>query len=180
MTERRINKSLLSLAQGDITTEETDAIVNAANSGLRGGGGVDGAIHRAGGPTIMQECRKIGSCLPGRAVITTGGNLKARYVIHAVGPIYQGGNKGEALLLKSVHREILKLATANHIKSIAFPAISAGAYGYPLRDAADIALRTTCDYLKEHDDIELVRFVLLDRATYDAFAEALETICPQS
>ncbi len=178
--ERKVNAAVLALVQGDITTESTDAIVNAANSGLRGGGGVDGAIHRAGGPAILEECRKIGSCPPGRAVITTGGNLKARYVIHAVGPIYQGGEKGEAALLESAYRESLKLASANHLKSIAFPAISAGAYGYPLRDAARIALGTTCDYLREQDDIELVRFVLFDRATYDAFAEVLETICPQS
>ena len=180
MTEVTINKSLLALVQGDITAEATDAIVNAANSGLRGGGGVDGAIHRIGGPAIMEECRKIGSCPPGRAVITTGGNLKAGYVIHAVGPIYQGGKKGEALLLKGAYRESLKLAAANRIKSIAFPAISAGAYGYPPMDGANIALATTCDYLKEHDDIEHVRFVLFNRVTYDAFAEALKTICPGS
>lgn len=165
------------LVQGDITQEETDAIVNAANSGLRGGGGVDGAIQRAGGLAIMAECRKIGNCPPGQAVITTGGNLKARYVIHAVGPLYQGGRIEEANLLKSAYRESLKLAAINHLKSIAFPAISAGAYGYPLNDAARIALGTTYDYLKEHGDIELIRFVLFDRITFGAFAGELKKIC---
>jgi O-acetyl-ADP-ribose deacetylase (regulator of RNase III) len=178
--ERKVNEAVLALLQGDITGESTDAIVNAANSGLRGGGGVDGAIHRAGGPAIMEECRKIGSCPPGRAVITTGGNLKARYVIHAVGPLYQGGGESEAALLKSAYRECLKLASANHLKSIAFPAISAGAYGYPLGDAARIALGTTCDYLRKHDDIGLIRFVLFDRASYNAFTGELEKLCPQS
>jgi O-acetyl-ADP-ribose deacetylase len=178
MAEVKIREALLALVQGDITTESTDAVVNAANSGLRGGGGVDGAIHRAGGPAILEECRKIGSCPPGRAVITTGGRLKARYVIHAVGPLYRGGKQGEADLLRSAYRESLELAAANRIKSMAFPAISAGAYGYPLGDAAGIALSVTCDYLREHDDIELVRFVLFDRVTYDAFVEAMATICP--
>lgn len=176
MTEITLNKAALVLVQGDITREATDAIVNAANSGLRGGGGVDEAIQRAGGPAIMAECRKIGNCPPGQAVITTGGNLKARYVIHAVGPLYQGGRKEEANLLKSAYLESLKLATKNHLKSIAFPAISAGAYGYPLSDAARIALGTTCNYLKEHGDIELVRFVLFDCTTFDAFAGELEKI----
>jgi O-acetyl-ADP-ribose deacetylase (regulator of RNase III) len=174
--EVKINQSKLVLAKGDITNESTDAIVNAANSGLVGGGGVDGAIHWAGGPSIMKECRKIGSCPTGHAVITTAGNLKAKYVIHTVGPIYRGGNKGEAALLKSAHLECLKLALAKKIKSISFPAISTGVYGYPLHEAAHIALKTTVDYLKEHDDIELVRFVLFDRNTYDIFIEELKKI----
>ncbi|VVB62313.1 [Protein ADP-ribosylglutamate] hydrolase [uncultured archaeon] len=171
--EQKINASTLILLQGDITQESTDAIVNAANQHLAGGGGVDGAIHRAGGPLIMQECRNIGGCPTGHAVITTGGNLKAKYVIHTVGPRYQGGNKGEAALLKSAHLESLKLASARKIKSIAFPAISTGVYGYPVHDAAHIALNTTIDYLKEHRDIELVRFFLFDRTTYDIFTEEL-------
>jgi O-acetyl-ADP-ribose deacetylase (regulator of RNase III) len=174
--EVKINNSTLALAEGDITIEETDAIVNAANSRLAGGGGVDGAIHRAGGPSIMAECRKIGGCPTGQAVITTGGNLKAKYVIHTVGPVYQGGTKGEAALLKSAHLESLKLASAKKLKSVAFPAISTGVYGYPVNEAAHIALKTVIDYLKEHSDIELVRFVLFGRKTYDTFAEELKKL----
>ena len=174
--EHKINASTLILTQGDITKESTDAIVNAANQHLAGGGGVDGAIHRTGGPLIIQECRKIGGCPTGQAVITTGGNLKVKYVIHTVGPRYQGGNKGEAALLKSAHLESLKLASARKIKSIAFPAISTGIYGYPVQDAAQIALRTTIEYLKEHSDIALVRFVLFDRETYEIFNEELKKL----
>lgn len=174
--EAKINNSTLSLAEGDITNESTDAIVNAANTRLAGGAGVDGAIHQAGGPSIMEECRKIGGCPTGQAVITTGGNLRAKYVIHTVGPIYQGGNKGEAALLKSAHMESLKLASAKKLKSVAFPAISTGVYGYPVHEAAQIALKTAIDYLKEHSDIELVRFVLFGRKTYDIFAEELKKL----
>lgn len=173
--EVKINKSILALTEGDITNESTDAIVNAANSMLIGGAGVDGAIHKAGGPSI-QACRKIGGCPTGHAVITTAGNLKAKYVIHAVGPRYQGGNTGEAALLKSAHLESLKLASARRLKSIAFPAISTGVYGYPLHEAAHIALKTAIDYLKEHSDIELVRFVLFDHKTYDIFTEELKKL----
>lgn len=171
-----IRKSTLILACGNITQESTDAIVNAANSRLAGGGGVDGAIHRSGGPTIMYECKKIGGCPTGKAVITTGGNLKASYVIHSVGPRYYGGRKEEALLLKSAYLESLKLASKQKIKSIAFPAISTGAYGYPLHEAAQIALKTIIDYLTEHQDISLVKFVLYDQRTYDIFTEELEKI----
>jgi O-acetyl-ADP-ribose deacetylase (regulator of RNase III) len=174
--EQKINASTLILIQGDITKETTDAIVNAANTRLAGGGGVDGAIHRAGGPAIKQECRNIGECPTGKAVITTAGNLKANYVIHTVGPRYQDGNKGEAALLKSAYQESLKLASTKNIKSIAFPAISTGAYGYPLPEAAHIALQTTIEYLKENQDIHLVRFVLFDNHTYDAFAEELKKL----
>jgi len=174
--EVKINNSTLALVEGDITIEETDAIVNAANSRLAGGGGVDGAIHRAGGPSIMAECRKIGGCPTGQAVITTGGNLKAKFVIHTVGPVYQGGTKGEAALLKSAHLESLKLVSAKKLKSVAFPAISTGVYGYPVNEAAHIALKTVIDYLKEHRDIELVRFVLFGRKTYDIFAEELKKL----
>jgi len=173
--ERTINSSTLMLAQGDIAMESTDAIVNAANSSLAGGGGVDGAIHRAGGPAIMQQCRRIGGCPTGNAVITTGGNLKAKYVIHAVGPRYDGTRK-EAALLKSAYQESLRLASAKNLKSIAFPAISTGAYGYPLNEAARIALQTTSQYLKEHQDIELVRFILYDQSTYDIFTKELKTL----
>ncbi len=173
MMEIRIKNSLLSLVEGDITKEETDAIVNAANSRLAGGGGVDGAIHRSGGPAIMDECRKIGGCPTGKAVITTGGNLKARYVIHTVGPVYRDGTKGEAGLLRSAYLESLKLASAKGLKSIAFPSISTGAYGFPLEAAADIALGTAMEYLEGHQDIELVRFILFGQKTYDIFAAEL-------
>ena len=174
--EVKIVSGTLALVEGDITTEETDAIVNAANTRLMGGAGVDGAIHRAGGPSIMEECKKIGGCPTGQAVITTGGNLKAKYVIHTVGPIYQGGTKGEAELLKSAYLSSLKLASAKELKSIAFPAISTGAYAYPLNEAAHIALKTAIDYLRKHNDIELIRFVLFGRKTYDAFLEELRKL----
>jgi O-acetyl-ADP-ribose deacetylase (regulator of RNase III) len=124
----------------------------------------------------MQECRKIGGCPTGQAVITTAGNLKAKYVIHTVGPVYQGGTKGEAALLRSAHLESLKLASLKKLKSVSFPAISTGVYGYPVDEAAHIALRTVTDYLKEHADIELVRFVLFGRNTYEIFAEELRKI----
>jgi O-acetyl-ADP-ribose deacetylase (regulator of RNase III) len=172
--ELMINKGLIVLAEGDITEEETDAIVNAANSRLSGGAGVDGAIHHAGGPSIMAECRKIGGCPTGQAVITAGGNLKAKRVIHTVGPVYQGGTKGEAELLQSAYLSSLNLAAAQGLKSIAFPAISTGVYSYPLPEAAHIALKTAIDYLKGHTDIDLIRFVLFDRRTYDVFAAELK------
>jgi len=174
--EKKINASTLVLIQDDITKETTDAIVNAANSRLAGGGGVDGAIHRAGGPAIMQACRRIGGCPTGKAVITTAGNLKAKYVIHTVGPRYHSGTEGELQLLKSAYLESLKLASTKNLKSIAFPAISTGAYGYPLREAATIALQTVIEYLTEHQDITLVRFVLHDRTTYEIFAEELQQL----
>jgi O-acetyl-ADP-ribose deacetylase len=172
----KINKGTLALAVGDITQEETDTIVNAANEGLRGGGGVDGAIHRAGGPAIMAACRQIGYCRTGQAVITTGGNLKARFVIHTVGPVYRTGAAGEANLLKSAYLESLKLAASKGLKSIAFPSISTGAYGYPLPEAAHIALKTALDYLKAHNDLTTIRFVLFDQKTYDIFSEELKTL----
>jgi len=174
--EVKINSATLALVQGDITKEETDAIVNAANSGLRGGGGVDGAIHRAGGSSIMEECRKIGYCPTGQAVVTTGGNLKAKHVIHTVGPVYKGGARGEANLLKSAYLESLKQVTKKDAKSVSFPAISAGIYGYPLNEAARIAIKTTIDYLKENKGIELVRFVLFDKKIYDIFSEELRKL----
>ena len=172
----KINNSILELAQGDITKQDTEAIVNAANSGLRGGGGVDGAIHRAGGPQIMEECRKIGGCPTGSAVITTGGNLKSQYVIHTVGPVYHGGDRGEAELLASAYRSSLKLASEKGIRAIAFPSLSTGAYGYPLDEAAKIALKTVCDYLKEHPDIALARFVLFGADAYRAYEAVLRNI----
>jgi len=174
--EMKIGAAVIALSLGDITREETDAIVNAANSGLRGGGGVDGAIHRAGGPSIMEECRVIGSCPTGQAVVTGGGDLTARYVIHTVGPVYRGGSRGEADLLKSAYRESLKRATDKGLKSVSFPAISAGVYGYPLEEAAHIALTTAIDYVKDHQEIELVRFVLFSQDIYDVFLSELKKL----
>ncbi len=174
--EQTINSSILILFYGDITKESTDAIVNAANSRLAGGGGVDGAIHRAGGPEIMRQCRTIGGCPTGKAVITTGGKLKAKNVIHTVGPQYHNGTKNEAGLLKSAYYESLKLASIKNLTSIAFPAISTGAYGYPIREAAHIALQTIIEYLKAHQDIQLVKFVLYDHTTYDIFTEELKKL----
>lgn len=172
----KINKGVLSLIEGDITKQETDAIVNAANKSLRGGGGVDGAIHRAGGPKILDECMEIGGCETGEAVITSGGNLKANYVIHAVGPIYKDGLHNEPELLANAYRNCLNLASANGLKSIAFPSISTGAYGYPLKEAAGIALNIAINYLKEHTDIELIRFVLFGQKALEVYEETLKKL----
>ena len=172
----QVGESTLELVEGDITRQDTDAIVNAANTSLLGGGGVDGAIHRAGGPKILEECRQIGGCPTGEARLTTGGNLKARYVIHTVGPVYRGGGHREAELLASCYRESLKLASGKRLASVAFPSISTGAYGYPLAEAARIALQTVLDYLIQHPEIKLVRFVLFGAAAYGAYQEALRDL----
>lgn len=169
-----VGAARLVLAQGDITLEETGTIVNAANTTLLGGGGVDGAIHRAGGPQILEECRAIGGCPTGDARITSGGRLKARHVIHAVGPVYRDGKRGEAALLAGAYRKSLELATKHGIRTISFPAISTGAYGYPVDEASRIALATVRDYLREHPEFALVRFVLFDAASYATFAQVLE------
>ena len=170
----KINETKIELVRGDITHQATEAIVNAANSGLSGGGGVDGAIHRAGGPQIMTECRKIGGCPTGEAVITSGGNLKAKFVIHAVGPIYRNGVSGEANLLANAYRNSLKRAVENNVHSIAFPSLSTGAYRFPVRDAARIAIGEIKRFLREEDhEIQLVRFVLFDERTLDAYENAL-------
>jgi len=174
--EININKGVLSLVEGDITKQVTEAIVNAANRGLRGGGGVDGAIHRAGGPKILDECIKIGGCETGEAVITTGGNLKAKYVIHTVGPVYRDGLHNEPKLLENAYKNSLKLASSRGVKSVAFPSISTGAYGYPLEDAAGIALNTTINYLREHSDIELVRFVLFGQRALEVYEKKLKEL----
>ena len=174
--EIKINSTTLSLIKGDITNEEIDAIVNAANSRLAGGGGVDGAIHRAGGPKIMDECRKIGGCPTGSAVITTGGNLKAKYVIHTVGPVYRDGKNREAELLSSAYRKSLELAASKEIKSIAFPSISTGAYGYPIDEAAEIALNTVIDFIKANRGLELVRFVLFSDRDMKVYEESLKKL----
>jgi O-acetyl-ADP-ribose deacetylase (regulator of RNase III) len=172
----QVGQSVLELVEGDITQQDTEAIVNAANEHLRVGGGVDGAINRAGGPKIQEEARKIGFCPTGQAVITTGGNLKARYVIHTVGPIYQDGFHGEPELLASAYRESLKLASAKGIASLAFPSLSTGVYGYPVDQAARIALKTVKAYLQDHPEITLVRFVLFGQPTFQAFARALAEV----
>ena len=163
----------IGLVRGDITQESVDAIVNAANSTLSGGGGVDGAIHRAGGPAILAECRLIGSCATGEAVITSAGNLAARHVIHAVGPIYRDGLHGEPALLANAYRRSLEVASANEVRSIAFPSISTGAYGYPIAEAAAIAVETVRDYLGAHAGIELLRFVLFSDEDLATYREAL-------
>ena len=173
----KINLTSLALIRGDITRERVDAIANAANERLMGGGGVDGAIHRAGGPVIAAECSAIrakqGGCPTGQAVITTGGDLPAKYVIHTVGPIWRGGTAGEAELLASCYRESLRLAVEHGIKTIAFPSISTGVYGYPVAQAAVIALNVVKQFLEAHDDLDEVRFVLFDDATYGAYENAL-------
>lgn len=174
--EITINKGTLSLVEGDITKQDTDAIVNAANRSLRGGGGVDGAIHRAGGPKILEECIKIGGCETGEAVITTGGNLKVKCVIHTVGPVYRDGKHNEPQLLMNAYRNSLSLASSRKLKSIAFPSISTGAYGYPLEEAAEIALKTAAKYLREHDDIELIRFVLFGQKALDVYERKLKEL----
>lgn len=174
--EVKVNKSILALVQGDITREKTDAIVNAANNRLRGGGGVDGAIHRTGGPVILEECKKIGGCETGQAVITSGGNLYVKYVIHTVGPVYRGGNSNEPVLLQDAYQNSLGLALTNGVKSISFPSISTGAYNYPLEQAASIALKTVIDFLYKHTEIELVRFVLFDQKTYGVYKTVLKTL----
>ena len=163
--EVRVSGRLLRLAQGDITRQHADAIVNAANSSLMGGGGVDGAIHRAGGPAILEECQRIvaerGRLPPGQAVLTTGGRLPARHVIHTVGPVWRGGAYGEAETLASAYRESLRLAARHGLRHIAFPSISTGAYGYPIARAAEVALRTVLAFLRDHGGpVEEVTFVL--------------------
>ncbi len=174
--EVKVNKSTLELVQGDITKQDTDAIVNAANPTLLGGGGVDGAIHRAAGPELLEECRTLGGCDTGDAKITKGYRLKARYVIHTVGPVYRRDGERAPALLASAYRRSLEVASENRLKSVAFPSISTGAYGYPLDEAAPIALQTVVDYLKEHPEIALVRFVLFDKKTFTAYQEALKRI----
>ena len=176
--EASINKTKLTLVQGDITKQTTDAIVNAANSSLMGGGGVDGAIHRAGGPTILEQCKQIvakqGRLPAGKAVITTGGNLPAKFVIHTVGPIWNGGKSNEAQILASCYKESLRIAEAKKLSSISFPSISTGAYRYPLDLAAKVALETVISFLKE-DAVSLkeVRFVLFDARTGQMYHNAI-------
>ncbi len=176
--EVTVNQTRLHLLQGDITQQDSDAIVNAANSSLMGGGGVDGAIHRAGGPAILEECKQIvarqGRLPTGKAVITTGGNLKAKNVIHTVGPIWRGGSQGAPELLASAYRESLKLAAENNLKSLAFPSISTGVYGYPVNEAARVAINAVINFLSQgKTSLKEVVFVLFDSRTFTAYATAL-------
>lgn len=179
--EKTIHGRVIELLLGDITRQDVDAIVNAANPTLMGGGGVDGAIHRAGGPSILAECRAIretkGECPPGGAVVTGGGRLPARRVIHAVGPVWQGGERGEALLLAACYRNALRIAAELGLNTVAFPSISTGIYGFPLAQAATVALATVSDFLaREPVAPQRVRFVLFDPVTYATYAGALEAL----
>ena len=162
------------ILRGDITKLDVDAIVNAANTTLLGGGGVDGAIHRAAGPELLAECRTLGGCRPGEAKITRGYRLPARFVIHTVGPVWLGGQQGEPEMLTNCYRNSLQLALKNKIKTLAFPAISCGAYGYPIEEAARIALQTTREFLAVGDNPQKVIFVVWGEDVYEAYREALQ------
>ncbi len=171
-----VNQTRIELLLGDITREATDAIVNAANSSLLGGGGVDGAIHRAAGPELLEETRAMGGCETGNAKISGGYRLRARHVIHTVGPIYRANDPDVAKSLASAFRRSLEVAQENGLKSVAFPAISTGVYGYPLEEAADVALRAVIAFVQRHSDIALIRFVLFSDAALDAFSNALNKL----
>jgi len=173
-------EATLELVMGNITDETTDAIVNAANSSLLGGGGVDGAIHKAAGPALLAECKKIreqrGPLPPGQAVTTSGANLKARYVIHTVGPVWQGGKVNEPQILESCYCHCMEQAYSKFCTSVSFPSISTGAFGYPVGPAAQIALRAIADLLHEPKSVKRVRFVLFDQHTYKAYTTAAEKL----
>jgi O-acetyl-ADP-ribose deacetylase (regulator of RNase III) len=173
MKEKIIGEARLTLTQGDVARAEVQAVVNAANSRLAGGGGVDGAIHRAGGPDIMAACRKLGGCPPGQAVITTAGRLPADKVIHTVGPVYSG-RPADPQVLASCYRTSLELAVKHGLRTVAFPSISTGAYGYPLELAAPTALKAVKEAIEAHPhDLDEVRFVLFGEQAYAAYAQAL-------
>lgn len=179
--QKQLTQTTIELIQGDITKAEVDAIVNAANKELIGGGGVDGAIRRAGGEAVVKACDAIrkrqGGCPTGTAVITTGGNLPAKYVIHTAGPVWQGGNEGEANLLASCYKECLKLAVENEVTSIAFPSISTGVYGYPTDKAAKVALQTIRDLDDSGTKVPAsIQFILFDDTTYNCYVEALSNL----
>jgi O-acetyl-ADP-ribose deacetylase (regulator of RNase III) len=165
----------LYLVEGDITTMAVDAVVNAANNTLLGGGGVDGAIHRAGGPAILEQCKKIGGCPTGEARITTAGNMPSKYVIHTVGPIYRGGNHNEAKLLHNAYYNSLKLAREYNLKTIAFPSISTGAYGYPKEEACKIAVDAVMKFIDEIGGIDEIYFVLFSRDNYVIYEKELNS-----
>jgi O-acetyl-ADP-ribose deacetylase (regulator of RNase III) len=168
--------SRIKIIQGDITTQKVDAIVNAANSSLLGGGGVDGAIHRAAGPELLDECRSHGGCQTGDAQITKGYRLPAKFVIHAVGPIWHGGDRGEPELLRNCYRNCFRLVLAHDLRTIAFPSISTGAYHYPVEKACRIALSQAADFLAGNKTIERVIFVCFDAATFQAYLAAAKTL----
>jgi O-acetyl-ADP-ribose deacetylase (regulator of RNase III) len=170
-----MQKEKIQLEIGDITKQEVDAIVNAANSTLLGGGGVDGAIHRAAGPKLLEECKTLNGCPTGQAKITNGYNLKAKYVIHTVGPVWSGGNNKEDKLLANCYKNSLTLAKENEIKSIAFPAISTGVYGFPSDRAANIAIKTVKEFLEKERSIEKVIFVCFDEKTFMCYENALNS-----
>jgi len=180
--EFRVGEAKVFLVKGDITDVNTDAVVNAANSSLMGGGGVDGAIHRKGGPRILEECKRLRTSqwprgLPtGKAAITSGGNLKAKYVIHTVGPIWQEGNQKKSELLAEAYRNSLKLAVSKKLKTIAFPSISTGAYGYPIEKASRIALTTVKEFLEKEDAIDKVMFVLFTIKDLEIYKKAAQEI----
>jgi O-acetyl-ADP-ribose deacetylase (regulator of RNase III) len=180
--EFKIGKATVRLVKGDITEMETDAIVNAANSSLMGGGGVDGAIHRKGGPKILEECKRIRAAewpqgLPtGKTVITAGGNLKAKHVIHTVGPVWRGGNRGEPELLTQAYQNSLKLAVSQGLKSVAFPSISTGAYGYPVEDACHVALEAVKEFLENEDQLSEVVFVLFSESALEVYSDKAEEV----
>lgn len=174
--KKKINNAILELTQGDITNQDTEAIVNAANSSLLGGGGVDGAIHRAGGASILEECKKLGGCPTGEAKITTAGNMKASYVIHTVGPIWKGGSRNERDLLKSCYQCSMKIAEDLKISSLSFPSISTGIYRFPIEEASRIALSTVASYLKQSRYIKKCVFVLFSEKDLNIYVKALEEI----
>lgn len=169
-----IKNSTLELVEGDITQQKVEAIVNAANTSLLGGGGVDGAIHRAGGPAILNECKKIGGCPTGEAVITTAGNLPAKHVIHTVGPVWHDGSRREPELLQNAYKNSLRRAEENHLVSIAFPSISTGAYRFPIDKASRIALSTIIEHLKGKTHLQTTRFVLFGASAFEAYQTTLQ------
>ncbi len=174
--DKKIGNSVIRLVRGDITKQEVDAIVNAANTTLLGGGGVDGAIHRAGGPEILKECKLIGGCPTGGAKITTGGNLAAKYVIHTVGPVWAGGSRGEADLLASAYRKSLEAAVENGVSAIAFPSISTGAYRFPIEQASRIALGTVAEFIEDHQSIKEVVFALFSQDDLAVYEQAMQEV----
>jgi O-acetyl-ADP-ribose deacetylase (regulator of RNase III) len=178
--EYRVGSAVVTLLQADITQQNTDAVVNAANSSLVGGGGVDGAIHRAGGAAILEECKQIvagsGRCKTGAAVITTAGNMQARSVIHTVGPVYRGGQRGEPELLANAYKNSCRLAVENGLHSISFPSISTGAYGYPIEKAARIALTEVFGFLKKEDEIHEIRFVLFSTGDLEVYRKTAQEL----